>query len=205
MMEAIQGEGGVHPLEADFVKQVAEICSQKDILVIFDEVQCGIGRTGKMFGFNHFGIKPDIVTIAKGIGAGLPMGGVLCNEKLANVFKPGDHGSTFGGNPVACAGALVVLDEICNEESYKSITEKGNLIKDTLTKANLSQVEEIRGKGLMIGIQIKGNSSDVQKAALEKGLLVLTAGPNVIRLLPPLVIDESTVMEGLNVLIDLLK
>ena len=205
MMEAIQGEGGVHPLDADFVKQVAEICSQKDILVIFDEVQCGIGRTGKMFGFNHFGIKPDIVTIAKGIGAGLPMGGVLCNEKLANVFKPGDHGSTFGGNPVACAGALVVLDEICNEDSYKSITEKGNLIKDTLTKANLSQVEEIRGKGLMIGIQIKGNSSDVQKAALEKGLLVLTAGPNVIRLLPPLVIDESTVMEGLNVLIDLLK
>lgn len=205
MMEAIQGEGGVHPLNKEFVQEVVKICNEKDILVIFDEVQCGIGRTGKLFGFNNFDIKPDIVSCAKGLGAGLPMGSVLCNEKLKDVFNPGDHGSTFGGNPVSCAGALVVLDKLCNENSYNEINKKGQLIKDLINKANLSNVVEIRGMGLMLGIEIKENSADIRKKAEENGILVLTAGPKVIRLLPPLVISEDDIKKGINVLIDLLK
>ena len=205
MMEAIQGEGGVHPLNKEFVHEVVKICNEKDILVIFDEVQCGIGRTGKLFGFNNFDIKPDIVSCAKGLGAGLPMGAVLCNEKLKDVFNPGDHGSTFGGNPVSCAGALVVLDKLCNENSYNEINKKGQLIKDLINKANLSNVVEIRGMGLMLGIEIKENSADIRKKAEENGILVLTAGPKVIRLLPPLVISEDDIKKGINVLIDLLK
>ena len=205
MMEAIQGEGGVHPLNKDFVQEVVSICNEKDVLVIFDEVQCGIARTGKLFGFNNFDVKPDIVTLAKGLAAGLPVGAVLCNEKLADVFKPGDHGSTFGGNPVSAAGALVVLDEICNQQSYDRIVELGNLAKDTIAKANLNNVVEIRGKGLMIGIEIKGSSSEVQKEAMKKGLLVLTAGPNVVRLLPPLVISKEELLEGINILISVLS
>ena len=205
MMEAVQGEGGVHPLNKDFVQQVVSLCNEKDILVIFDEVQCGIARTGKLFGFQNFNVNADIVTLAKGLGAGLPIGAVLCNEKLSSVFKPGDHGSTFGGNPVSCAGAIVVLDEICNEKTYNEVYEKGQLIRDLFKKANPSQVIDVRGLGLMIGIEIKGSSSDIQKKALEKGVLVLTAGPNIVRLLPPLVISKEEITEGVNVLIELLK
>ena len=205
MMEAIQGEGGVHPLDKAFVQEVCSICKDKDILVIFDEVQAGMVRTGKLFGFNHFDVQPDIVSLAKGLGGGLPIGAVLCNKKTSTTLTPGDHGSTFGGNPVVCAGALVVLDELCNENSYNSVTEKGNLIKSKLNSANLDNVVEVRGLGLMLGIEIKGSSADIQQAALDKGLLVLTAGPNVIRLLPPLVIDNESLKKGIDILIDLLS
>lgn len=205
IMEAIQGEGGVHPLNKDFVQEVVSICNEKDILVIFDEVQCGIGRTGKLFGFNHFNVNPDIITCAKGLAAGLPIGAVLCNEKLQDVFKPGDHGSTFGGNPVSCAGGLVVMDEICNEKLYDKVSKKGELIKKLIKKANLNNVVDVRGLGLMIGIEIKGSSSEIQEKALEKGVLVLTAGPNIIRLLPPLIISEKELETAINIIIELLK
>ena len=205
MMEAVQGEGGVHPLNKDFVQEVCKICNEKDILIIFDEVQAGMARTGKLFGFEHFHIKADIVSMAKGLGAGLPIGAVLCNEKAANTFKPGDHGSTFGGNPVVCAGALVVLDELCNEESFKAISKKSEIIKNRINEAKLENVVEVRGLGLMLGIEIKeGTSADVQKAAMEKGLFVLTAGPKVVRLLPPLVISEEDLQKGLDILISVL-
>lgn len=205
MMEAIQGEGGLHPLNKNFVQEVAKICGEKDIVLIFDEIQAGVGRTGKLFGFNNFDVKPDIITLAKGLGAGLPIGAVLANEKLSSVLNPGDHGTTFGGNPVSCAGALVVLDEICNEETYEKVLKNSDLIKSKIKDANLSEVVEIRGIGLMLGIEIKGNSSEIQKKALANGLLVLTAGPNVVRLLPPLVITEKEVLEGLEILIKVLK
>lgn len=205
MMEAVQGEGGIHPLDKAFVQEVVSICNEKDILVIFDEVQAGIGRTGKLFGFNNFNVEGDIITVAKGLGAGLPIGAVLSNKKTSSVLNPGDHGTTFGGNPVACAGALVVLDELCNDSLYKKVKANGNLIKEMLTDANLDNIVEIRGLGLMIGIEIKGNSLEIQKLAAKKGLFVLTAGVNVIRLLPPLVIDEEEVVQGINILIDLLK
>ncbi|WP_066890911.1 aspartate aminotransferase family protein [Clostridium nigeriense] len=200
MMEAIQGEGGVNTLNYDFVNTVYETCREKDIILIFDEVQCGIGRTGKLFGYEHFNIKPDIVTVAKGLGAGLPIGGFLCNEKLSETFNPGDHGTTFGGNPVSCAGALVVLDKICAKETLTEIEEKGEYLISLLKNINSPLIKEIRGKGLMIGIEIEGNSLEIQKEALEKGLLILTAGKNVLRLLPPLVISKEEIKKGAEIL-----
>lgn len=200
MMEAIQGEGGVNPLNKDFVDEVYKICKENDIILIFDEVQCGIGRTGKVFGFQHFHIQPDIVTMAKGLGAGLPIGGLLCNKKLSEVFNPGDHGTTFGGNPVACSGALVVLDKICNEDMLNEIKEKGEYLTQLLKDINSPLIKDIRGKGLMIGVEVATTPSEIQKKALEKGLLVLTAGKNVIRLLPPLIISKEEIKEGIKIL-----
>ena len=205
IMEAIQGEGGVHPLDKDFVLETCKLAKEKDILIIFDEVQCGIARTGNLFGYNAFNVEPDIVTCAKGLGAGLPIGAVLCNEKLSKTFNPGDHGSTFGGNPVVCAGATSVLNQLCNTESYNEISSKGNLIKETILNENLEIVNDIRGLGLMLGIEIAGNPSIVQKKALENGLLVLTAGKNVVRLLPPLNISVDDIKDGLNILVKVLK
>ena len=205
IMEAIQGEGGVHPLDKDFVLETCKLAKEKDILIIFDEVQCGIARTGNLFGYNAFNVEPDIVTCAKGLGAGLPIGAVLCNEKLSKTFNPGDHGSTFGGNPVVCAGATSVLNQLCNTESYNKISSKGNLIKETILNENLEIVNDIRGLGLMLGIEIDGNPSIVQKKALENGLLVLTAGKNVVRLLPPLNISVDDIKDGLNILVKVLK
>ena len=205
MLESIQGEGGVNILDTAFVKEVVKICNSKDIIVIFDEVQCGIGRTGKLFGFNHFNVSPDIVTIAKGLGGGLPIGGFLCNERLSNVFTPGDHGTTYGGNPIACAGALVVIDEICTTTTLDEITNKGDLLKSLLERLNLPIIKDIRGKGLMIGIETTIDAALIQKKALEKGLLVLTAGKNVVRLLPPLIIDKDTILKGLKILEEVLE
>ena len=205
MIEPVQGEGGVHPATEEFIKGLREFCDEKGLLLLIDEVQTGWCRTGKPMCYMTYGIKPDIVSMAKGLGAGLPIGAVLCNEKAANTFKPGDHGSTFGGNPVVCAGALVVLDELCNEESFKAISKKSEIIKNRINEAKLDNVVEVRGLGLMLGIEIKeGTSADVQKAAMEKGLFVLTAGPKVVRLLPPLVISEEDLQKGLDILISVL-
>lgn len=205
IMEAIQGEGGVHPLDKDFVTETYKLAKEKDILIIFDEVQCGIARTGNLFGYNNFNIKPDIVTCAKGLGGGLPIGAVLCNENLSTTFNIGDHGSTFGGNPVICAGAYSVLNQLCNNNSYSEIIFKGELIKESILKENLKIVKEVRGLGLILGIEIEGDSSIVQKKSLENGLLVLTAGKNVVRLLPPLNISVEDVKDGVKILIKVLK
>lgn len=204
MMESIQGEGGVNTLNDDFVKDIYKICKENDIILIFDEVQCGIARTGKLFGFEHFNLKPDIVTIAKGLGAGLPIGGFLCSEKLSETFNYGDHGTTFGGNPVICSGALVVLNELCNENSFKDINSKGNYLMELLKDINSPLIKDVRGMGLMIGIEVTVSPSDIQKKALDKGLLVLTAGKNVVRLLPPLVISKEEIEEGFEILKDIL-
>lgn len=205
IMEAIQGEGGVHPLNKNFVLEAFKLAKEKDILIIFDEVQCGIARTGNLFGYNNFNVEPDIVTCAKGLGAGLPIGAVLCNENLSTTFQPEDHGSTFGGNPVVCAGAASVLNQVCNTNSYSEIIFKGKLIKETILNENLKIVKDVRGLGLMLGIEVDGDSSIVQKKALENGLLVLTAGKNVVRLLPPLNISVEDVEAGLNILVKVLK
>ena len=205
IMEAIQGEGGVHPLDKDFVLAACKLAKEKDVLIIFDEVQCGIARTGNLFGYNSFNVEPDIVTCAKGLGAGLPIGAVLCNKNLSSTFKPGDHGSTFGGNPVICAGATSVLNQLCNSNSYSEIIFKGELIKETILNENLEIVKDVRGSGLMLGIEIDGDSSIVQKKSLENGLLLLTAGKNVVRLLPPLNIPVDDVKAGLNILVKVLK
>ncbi len=205
MLEAIQGEGGVIPLDKEFVQEVVKICNEKDVLVIFDEVQCGIGRTGKMFGYNNFDVEADIVSVAKGLGAGLPIGGILCSSKVADVFKPGDHGSTFGANPVVCAGALVVLDEICNEKYLEKITKRGAYVKELIEEAKNPQVEDVRGIGLMIGIKVKCDPALVQKEAMKKGLLVLTAGKDAVRLLPPLVITKKELKAGIDIILEVLS
>ena len=205
MLEAIQGEGGVIPLDKDFVQEVVKICNEKDILVIFDEVQCGIARTGKMFGYNNFDVEADIVSVAKGLGAGLPIGGILCSSKVADVFKPGDHGSTFGANPVACAGALVVLEELCTDKIFEKIAKKGAYVKELIEEANNPQVVDVRGIGLMIGIKVKCDPALVQKEAIKKGLLVLTAGKDVVRLLPPLVITKKELKAGIDIILEILS
>ena len=205
IMEAIQGEGGVNLLNSTFVQEVCNVCKEKDVLIIFDEVQCGLGRTGHIFCFQEFGVEADIITLAKGLGGGLPIGAILCNEKLSNTFTPGDHGSTFGGNPVVCAGALAVLDQICNDELLSSVQAKGKFIRQTLTKSKLPLVKNIRGLGLMIGIEVSCPPDEIQKKTLEKGLLILTAGKNVVRLLPPLTISEIEIKKGLAILLKCLS
>ena len=205
IMESIQGESGIHLIDKEFVQEVSKICKEKDILLIFDEVQSGIARSGKLFAYEYFDVEPDIITSAKGLGGGLPIGAVLCNKSVSDVFVPGDHGSTFGGNPVSCAGALVVLDEICNEKAYKRVCDLGELIMNKIKKANLPKVVEVRGRGLMIGIEVKQKAAEIQKAALKKGLVVLTAGSNVVRLLPPIVLSEEEAEKGADILISLLS
>lgn len=202
MMEMIQGEGGVVPLDREFVKAAEKICREKGILLIIDEVQTGIGRSGKLFAYEHFGIKPDIVTFAKGIGGGLPIGGTLFGEKCCDVLQPGDHGTTYGGNPVACAGALAVLERI-DDDFLKEVEEKGAYMKKKIL--GFQAVKEVSGMGLMMGISIEGKeAADVVKTALENGLMSLTAKDRI-RLLPPLTITYDEIDKGLSILEDALR
>ena len=196
MMEMIQGEGGVLNLDAEFVRAAADICAQRDILFIADEVQTGIGRTGKLFAYEHFGVKPDIVTFAKGIGGGLPIGGTLMGEKCCDVLQPGDHGTTYGGNPVACAGACEVLSRI-DDAFLKDVENKGRYLKSELMK--IPQVKSVSGMGLMLGVEIEGTeAAEAVKEALESGLMILTA-KNKVRMLPPLTITYDELDEGIEI------
>ena len=196
MMEVIQGEGGVMNLEEGFVKTAEKICREKDILLIIDEVQTGIGRSGRLFAYEYFGIKPDIVTFAKGIGGGLPIGGAIFSEKCCDVLEPGNHGTTYGGNPVACAGAVEVLTRM-DDDFLAEVAAKGEYLKKKLLE--MPQVKSVSGMGLMIGVEIDGKEAgDVVKAALEMGLMILTAKDKV-RMLPPLTITYEELDEGLAV------
>ncbi len=203
-MEAIQGEGGVYPLSKEFVYEVSRLCKERDILLVFDEVQCGVGRTGKLYGFNHFNVNPDIITVAKGLGAGLPIGAFMCNKKLSDVLSPGDHGSTFGGNPLSSSVAITVLDTISNVKFLNHVTEMGIELFNILTNYSCKNIIEIRGEGLMLGIETTRDSSIIQEKALEKGLLVLTAGANVVRLLPPLIINKEEIQIGAKILLEII-
>lgn len=203
MMEYVQGEGGVTALDKEFVDAVYELCAEKDILVIADEVQTGIGRTGKMLAGDHYNKKADITTLAKGLAGGIPIGACLTNEKCSEVLVPGTHGSTFGGNPIACAGGLAVLERVSEEGFLEGVAEKAEFIRNQLE--NCAEIEAITGLGLMIGIRLKTkNAGDVVKKALERGLLLLTAKDKV-RLLPPLTIEKSELEEGLAVLVQILE
>lgn len=203
MLEYVQGEGGVNVLNQDFVNAVYELCSEKDVLVIADEIQTGVGRTGKFLAGEHFGKKADITTLAKGIAGGVPMGACLTTEKCSNVLTAGTHGSTFGGNPIACAGGLAVLERLETKNFLDSVSEKAKIFTDKLLQC--SEVKSVSGMGLMIGIELKTkNAGDVARKALEKGLLVLTAKTKV-RLLPPLTISEQEIGDGLKILIDIME
>ena len=197
MMEMVQGEGGVLDLDPDFVKAAEQLCHEHDLVFIVDEVQTGIGRTGKLFAYEYFDVTPDIVTFAKGIGGGLPIGGVLFGEKCCDVLKPGDHGTTYGGNPVACAGAVEVLTRI-DDAFLEEVQKKSAYLKDKLQA--LPHVTSVSGLGLMLGVSLEGKEApDVVKKALEEGLMVLTAKDKV-RLLPPLTITYDEIDQGVEIL-----
>lgn len=199
MMEMVQGEGGVLNLDEEFVKAVAAICAENDILFIADEVQTGIGRTGKFFAYEAFGVQPDIVSFAKGIGGGLPIGGALFGPKTCDVLQPGDHGTTYGGNPVAAAGAAYVLS-VMDDAFLDEVAKKGEYIKAKLMEC--SKVKSVSGMGLMMGIEVEEGmvAGDIVKEALSNGLMSLTA-KDKIRLLPPLNISYEDIDAGLEILI----
>ncbi len=200
LVELVQGEGGVLPLDKTFVQDVAKLCEEKDWLLLVDEVQTGVGRTGTLFAFQQYGIQPDAASFAKGIAGGLPMGGFLVNEKCRTVLGPGTHASTFGGNPICSAAALTVLD-ILNEDTLKEVTEKGAYLRAGIEKLHKKSIGSTRGLGLMIGIEVKEGYTNKALAAklIENGLLVLTAGP-ALRLLPPLTITKDEMDQGLAIL-----
>ena len=200
MMELIQGEGGVNPLDSAFVQAVAQLCAQRDWLLLIDEVQTGIGRTGSLFAYQQFGIQPDVVTFAKGIAGGLPLGGFLANEKCRDVLGKGTHGSTFGGNPMAAAGANVVMDAM-TPEFLREVAEKGAYLREKIAAFNSPYVSGIRGMGLMIGVGIQGMThTEMKDRLMAEGLLCLTAGKDTLRLLPPLVITKNEIDRGLAVM-----
>ncbi len=197
LMELVQGEGGVHALDKEFVAKAAELCRSRDILFIDDEVQVGIGRSGTLFAFEQYGIEPDIVSFAKGIGAGLPIGGIICGPKTCDVLVPGDHGSTFGMNPVACAGACVVLDTM-DEAFLDSVKSKSELMRSELLK--MKKVSGLDGLGLMIGIDLDGmTGAEAVNKLMEEGVLAIPAGERL-RLLPPLTISEEEIKRALEAL-----
>ena len=197
MMELVQGEGGVLPLEKDFVKAVAALCKEKDILLIIDEVQTGIGRTGTLFAYQQFGILPDLVTCAKGLAGGLPYGAVLFGEKTKDVFAPGDHATTFGGNPIASAGAKEVLSRL-TPDFLAEVTKKSEYMKAKILK--MPHVAGIAGMGLMIGIELDGAvAKSVVEAGFKHGVILLTAKQKV-RLLPPLTVSYEEIDAGLAAL-----
>ncbi len=203
MMELIQGEGGVIPLDEEYVKSVAKFCNDNDILLIVDEIQTGIGRTGKLLASEHYGIKPDITTLAKGLGGGLPIGACVCGEKTADVIGHGDHGTTFGANPIACAAAIHVLSRVANEKFLAEAAEKGEYLREKISA--MPNVKSVRGKGMMIGIELaNGTAGDVVKKCLENGVLVITA-KSLIRLLPPLTVTYDEIDRGLSALEKSLK
>lgn len=204
MIELVQGEGGVWPLDDAYVKEVAAYCAENDLLLLVDEVQTGVGRTGCLFAYQAYDIKPDVVSFAKGIAGGLPMGGFMANEKCKDVMGPGTHGSTFGGNPIVSAAAISVLDTL-DDPMLEDVKKKGEYIRNKIAAFGSPNVRSIRGKGLMIGIELEGmKNTDLNQALMNRGLLTLTAGRNVLRLLPPLTISYEEIDQGLHILESLL-
>ena len=202
MIEVVQGEGGVVILDKEIVQGVARICKASDILLIIDEVQTGIGRTGKLFAYQHYGVKPDLVTMAKGLGGGLPIGVCLCGEKLDSVMLPSTHGTTFGANPVVCAGANYVIDKISDEAFLNAVEEKGAYLEKKLLA--LDEVKSVNRLGLMVGIEIDGDAHDMAEKCVANGLLIITAKA-LLRMLPPLTITAEELDEAVTILEKTLK
>ncbi|MGM9970714.1 MAG: aspartate aminotransferase family protein [Anaeroplasma sp.] len=200
MIETIQGEGGVNNLDAEFIKGIDKLCKDKDLIFIVDEVQTGNGRTGYLYSYEEYGVSPDIVTTAKGLSGGLPLGAVLFNEKTQNTLGYGEHGTTFGGNPICCSAALAILENL-NSDLLTNVKKSRQIIEDILLKSPC--INKVTGKGLMVGVDFSSpsglNASEIAKKCIEKGIIVLTA-KNRIRLLPSLNIKEKDLIEGINIL-----
>ena len=202
MLELVQGESGVRPAEVTFVKNLADFCRREEILLIVDEVQTGMGRTGQLYSFEHYGIIPDIVTLAKGLANGLPAGALLGKSSLAPAFGPGSHGSTFGGNKLAMAAALETLHIMKETGFMEEVRSKSAILLEQLQFAfqDHPKISTVRGLGMMIGIETSASLSKIVEAARQKGLIILTAGENVIRLLPPLTINREEIQQGIAIL-----
>ena len=202
MLEAVQGEGGVTPATEEFMKGVRALCDEKNLLMICDEVQCGMGRTGNWFAWQGYDVKPDLFTCAKALADGIPMGALVSNAKFADVFTASSHASTFGGNPVAAAAALAVISVIEEEDLLQKATEVGALLREALQGFvdKYDKLLEVRGKGMMLGLVVDGDPKDVVEALKAQGLLALTAGGNVVRFLPPLVLKEEDLDEVLDMI-----
>lgn len=200
MVELVQGEGGVIPLEKEYVKTLKKLCEEKDWLLLVDEVQTGVGRTGSLFAFQQYEVQPDVCSFAKGIAGGLPMSGIMANEKCAQVLGPGTHATTFGANPI-CAAAAIYVQEKLTDEFLDDVTRKGNYLRAQIEKMQLPCFGKTRGLGLMIGIEVKEGYRNVEiaKKLAQNGLLVLTAGSGM-RLLPPLTITRQEMLEGLEIM-----
>lgn len=197
IFETVQGEGGIYPATKEFIEGARKLCDEKDILLILDEIQCGMGRTGSMFAYQQYHVKPDIVTVAKALGCGVPLGAFLAVEQVAQALVPGDHGTTYGGNPLACAAACKVLELFDKLHVVENVQEVGTYLEKELDKvvADYDIAIEHRGKGLMQGLELSVSPRDVINAALENGLILFSAGANVIRFVPPLIITKNDVDE----------
>ena len=206
MLETIQGEGGVYPPKDDYLKKVRELCDKHGALLILDEIQAGIGRSGKFFAYEKYGVKPDIVTLAKGLAGGVPIGAFICTEEVAQAFKPGDHGTTFGGNPLACAAANVVLDTVPNEKFLAHVEEVGKYFKNRLIdlqKKYPAQIKEIRGEGLILGAQLdkpKRSGVEIINECMKRGAIINCTVGTVLRFIPPLIITNAQVDEVIDIL-----
>lgn len=197
MVEPIQGEGGVIPATAQYMKALRKLCDDKGILLIFDEVQTGIGRTGKLFGYEHYDVEPDIFTLAKGLGGGVPIGAVVAKDFVASAMEPGDHGSTFGGNPLACSAALAVLSSVLKEGFLENVKAVGEYFTSKLLelKEKFPFIREVRGKGLMLGMELENTISGkkVVLDMLHKGFIINCTGNNTLRFVPPLIIEKEDI------------
>jgi acetylornithine/N-succinyldiaminopimelate aminotransferase len=191
VLEPIQGEGGIRPASIDYIRTLRKLCSEHDIALIFDEIQTGIGRTGKWFAKEHFNVQPDIMTLAKGLGGGVPIGAILCTEAVASALNKGDHGTTFGGNPFACATALAVIDIIEKNHLLKHVSTVGAWLIEELHRLNISSVKEIRGIGFMIGIEMDRPTRPLVFDFLDRGIMVNATAGNVIRIVPPLITTKE--------------
>lgn len=197
IFETVQGEGGVYPAKKEFIEGVRKLCDEKGILLILDEIQCGMGRTGSMFAYQQYGVKPDIVTVAKALGCGVPVGAFAAKDEVAKALVPGDHGTTYGGNPLACAAAVKVFELFDSLKVLDNVKETGAYLASELDKivAEYDIATERRGMGLIQGLQLSVNPKDVIANALDNGLILFSAGTNVIRFVPPLVITKADVDE----------
>ena len=202
ILEAIQGEGGVNPANKEYLEKVRELCDKLDIVMVFDEVQTGIGRTGKLFGYQIHGVKPDVISLAKGLGGGIPIGAMMSTDKVAKAFEPGNHASTFGGNPIATTAGLTVLNRLLNDGLLENVVKQGKYLTEKLEalKKKHDLIVDIRGTGLIQGIELSVNGSDLVGKCIEKGLLLVGAGANVVRFVPPLIISEKEIDEAMEIL-----
>jgi len=202
IIEPVQGEGGVHVVDVAFLKHVRKVCDEHNIVLIYDEIQCGVGRSGEFFAFEQLGVAPDIVAMAKGLGGGFPIGTILATAEVAAAFSPGDHGSTFGGNPLAASAALACVETIKNENFLQSVQAKSKKLKSALQdlQSKFPAIKAIRGLGLMLGLELEVPVKPVIQKCAEHGLLLVGAGDHVIRLLPPLTVSEQEIDEAVAVL-----